>query len=155
MKTSWITRSLVLAAAFALAGCHKEAPAQAPPAPGPAPSDGSTPSGGDSRSGADDTAGGSDTSSGSGSNAAQGPRCATDADCVVSCAREGDCCDQLCPPCDQAFHREALKALESWRAERCAAASCPVAKCMAPKEDSIARCSAGQCVAERVPRAAQ
>ncbi|AUX41654.1 hypothetical protein SOCE26_030760 [Sorangium cellulosum] len=149
MTTSWITRSLVLAGITALAGCHKEAPPQAPPAPGPAPSDGSQTSRGDTTSGGDTPA------AGSGSNAAPGPRCATDADCVVSCAREGDCCDQLCPPCDQAFHREALGALQQWRAERCAAASCPVAKCMAPKEDSVARCSAGQCVAERVPRAAQ
>ena len=77
--------------------------------------------------------------------------CQTDADCVVSCARPQECCDQLCPPCDQAFHKDALAAHEAWRAQSCAATSCPVAKCMAPTEDSVARCSAGTCIVERVP----
>ena len=81
--------------------------------------------------------------------------CETDADCVVSCARPQECCDQLCPPCDQAFHRDALAAHETWRSQNCAATSCPVAKCMAPTQDSVARCSAGTCTVERVPHVEQ
>lgn len=77
--------------------------------------------------------------------------CTTDDDCVVSCAREADCCDQLCGPCEQAFNVADMEGLEAWRAERCAATSCPVAKCMAPTEETFARCDAGTCVVERRP----
>jgi hypothetical protein len=90
-----------------------------------------------------------------GGSAAGTHTCQTDADCVVSCARPQECCDQLCPPCDQAFHKDALAAHEAWRSESCAATSCPVAKCMAPTEDSVARCAAGTCTVERVPHAEQ
>lgn len=149
MKPLSLSPSLMLVGLAGLAaGCHKEAPAQAPPAvdamprtqdpaaTGAAPGDGSG-------------------ASADGSGAATEPRCEADADCVASCARAGQCCDQLCPPCDQAFHRDALAALQQWRAASCAAESCPVAKCMAPKEDSVARCKAGQCVVERVPHVEQ
>ena len=78
-------------------------------------------------------------------------RCTTDADCVVSCARPSQCCDQLCPPCEQVFHKDELAAHEKWRSAKCAAVSCPVAKCMAPKEQTIGRCSSGQCTIERKP----
>ena len=77
--------------------------------------------------------------------------CATDADCVVSCARASECCDQLCPPCAQVFNKTSLEALMKWRQDSCAGKSCPMAKCMAPKEDTIAHCTAGQCTIERVP----
>jgi hypothetical protein len=80
--------------------------------------------------------------------------CQGDSDCIISCAQQGECCDQLCPPCNQAFHRDALAAHEQWRTASCAATSCPVAKCMAPTEETVARCSAGQCVVERRPLAA-
>ncbi len=79
--------------------------------------------------------------------------CQTDADCVASCARASECCDQLCPPCEQVFNRDGLAALMSWRGEHCAAVSCPMAKCIAPKEDSVAHCTAGQCTLSKVPAA--
>ncbi|KYF70248.1 hypothetical protein BE17_36935 [Sorangium cellulosum] len=137
MNTSSL--SLALVALACLAGCRNEAPAQS------APPTSTTPTAVTSAS---------PTDTGDGSGAASSPRCETDADCVVSCARPADCCDQLCPPCDQAFHRDELAALQQWRAQSCAAASCPVAKCMAPKEESVARCASGQCLVQRVPRAA-
>jgi hypothetical protein len=148
MNISSLSPPLVLVALAGLSGCHKEAPAQAPPAIDAMPrtQDPATtgaPPGDGSGAPAD------------GSGAANEPRCAADTDCVASCARAGQCCDQLCPPCDQAFHRDALAALQQWRAASCAAVSCPVAKCMAPTEDSVARCKAGQCVVERVPLTTQ
>jgi hypothetical protein len=77
--------------------------------------------------------------------------CSSDADCVVSCARANECCDQLCPPCAQVFNKASLEALMNWRKDSCAGKSCPMAKCMAPKEDTVAHCTAGQCTIERVP----
>ncbi|XYI00949.1 hypothetical protein ACMHYB_14840 [Sorangium sp. So ce1128] len=138
MKPPSPSRSLVLVALSCLAGCHKDAPASI------------TPTAVTSAPPAD-----TGTAAGDGSGATSSPRCETDADCVVSCARAGDCCDQLCPPCDQAFHRDELATLQQWRAQSCAAVSCPVAKCMAPKEESVARCAAGQCLVQRIPRAEQ
>ncbi|WP_437489613.1 hypothetical protein WME75_11045 [Sorangium sp. So ce1014] len=148
MKILSLSPALVLVGLAGLAGCHKEAPAQAPPAVDAMPrtQDPAT-------TGASPADGSGAPADGSG--AATEPRCEADADCVASCARAGQCCDQLCPPCDQAFHRDALAALQQWRAASCAAESCPVAKCMAPKEDSVARCKAGQCVVERVPHVEQ
>ncbi|XXT22681.1 hypothetical protein WME94_14115 [Sorangium sp. So ce429] len=137
MNTSSLSLSLALVALACLAGCHKDAPTSTTPT-AVTPASPTDPG----------------TAAGDGSGAASGPRCETDADCVVSCARAGDCCDQLCPPCDQAFHRDELAALQQWRSQSCAAVSCPVAKCMAPQEDSVARCAAGQCLVQRVPRAA-
>ncbi|WP_437638431.1 hypothetical protein [Sorangium sp. So ce854] len=149
MNTSSLSRALAPLGLLALAACHKDAPAQVPVSPeataAPTAPAGAAPT----------TPAETGAASGDRTGAEAAPRCATDADCVVSCARAGQCCDQLCPPCDQAFHRDALAAHEQWRARSCAAESCPVAKCMAPKEDSIARCAAGQCVVERVPRAEQ
>ncbi len=80
--------------------------------------------------------------------------CTTDDDCVVSCARAGDCCDQLCPPCDQVYTRADHDALMAWRDQSCAAASCPIAKCMAPDHENVARCRDGACVIESIPTAA-
>ncbi|MGK3995596.1 hypothetical protein [Sorangium sp. So ce1024] len=147
MNTSSSSRSLALLGVVALAACRNDAPAQAPVSPGPAAAP--TPP----VEAAPDAPAGADAAPGDRASAEAAPRCATDADCVVSCARPEQCCNQLCPPCAQAFHRDALAAHEQWRAQSCAAESCPVAKCMAPKEDTIARCAAGQCVVERVPRA--
>jgi len=79
--------------------------------------------------------------------------CATDDDCVVSCAQRENCCDQLCPPCRQAYHKDELAELEAWRAGpgACEAQECPMAKCMAPTEATTARCQEGQCVVETTP----
>ncbi len=77
--------------------------------------------------------------------------CASDDDCVVSCAVEGQCCEQLCAPCDQAYTHAALAALETWKAQSCGGENCPVAKCMAPDHEAVPRCRDGACVAELVP----
>src|SRR5687767_12554169 len=74
--------------------------------------------------------------------------CESDDDCVISCARPDECCDQLCDPCEQAWLRSDLEAHEDWRGPACAATSCPVARCAAPTEETIARCEAGACVVE-------
>ncbi len=149
MKISLPSRSLVLAGLACLAGCTKE------PAPlarrGSRPRPRRRPRRRAETSPAAAPAGGAARRRPGNRAAPTEARCEADADCVVSCARAGQCCDQLCPPCSQAFHRDALAELQKWRAASCAAASCPVAKCMAPKEDSVARCKAGACVVERVP----
>lgn len=146
MKTSLLlSRSLVLAGLACLAGCAKEPAPQAPPAAATSPA-AQPPPGAESAPAAQ-----APPAAGEPRSAAADLRCEADADCVVSCARAGQCCDQLCPPCNQVFHRDALAELQKWRAASCAAESCPVAKCMAPKEDSVARCKAGACVIERVP----
>jgi hypothetical protein len=82
--------------------------------------------------------------------AGDAPRCESDSDCVATCAREGQCCDDLCPPCDNAFHKDALAKHEAWKAQTCTA-ECPVAKCMAPTEEPVAKCKEGACVVELVP----
>ncbi|WP_437281162.1 hypothetical protein WME90_11565 [Sorangium sp. So ce375] len=157
MKTPLLSRSLALAGLACLAGCPKEPTAQAPSGAESAPT-AQAPSGAEpapaaqAPPGADSApAAQAPPATDDARGAAAEPRCEADADCVVSCARAGQCCDQLCPPCNQAFHRDALAALQKWRSASCAAESCPVAKCMAPKEDSVARCKAGACVVERVP----
>ena len=121
---SFALLSLTLASA-----CHKEGPAAATPTPA-ASSDPAAPAA-----------------------AGDALTCQTDADCVVSCARASECCDQLCPPCAQAFNHTSLDALMKWRGESCAAVSCPMAKCMAPKEETSAKCEAGQCTVVRTPAA--
>jgi hypothetical protein len=86
--------------------------------------------------------------------AAGAPTCSTDADCVVSCSKPNDCCDQLCPPCEQVFNTAGLAELDTWKQGNCAATQCPVAKCMAPREETFARCVSGSCTIERKPVAA-
>jgi hypothetical protein len=116
---------------LSVAACHKSS---APPLE-PTGLDAPPPSGGQ----AGEAAGGGEAA------------CKSDDDCVVSCARPSECCDQLCPPCAQVFTKDALAALDAWKSQNCAAVSCPVAKCMAPKEQTIAKCNAGTCTIERVP----
>ena len=86
-----------------------------------------------------------------GGGASEAGECQSDDDCVVSCSRPNECCDQLCPPCEQAFSKAELEAHLSWQGPACAATSCPVAKCMAPTEETFAKCEAGQCVTGRKP----
>ena len=135
MKTV-VTAALSFALAFAVAACEKEGSPPEPAAPQQTPP--LAPSGPDSPPPPPGPTGAA-------------PVCQSDADCVISCARAGECCDQLCPPCAQAFHKDALAAHETWRGPACAATSCPVARCMAPKEETVARCSSGTCVVERRP----
>lgn len=119
-----------------LTACHKEGP---PPATG----------------GTTAPATGGETGTGTPATPAAGEgdalACQTDADCVVSCARAHECCDQLCPPCAQVFNKASLEALMTWRKDSCEGKQCPMAKCMAPKEETVAHCTAGQCTIERVP----
>jgi hypothetical protein len=131
-------KTFAFAIAFALmsvAACHKSS--GPPPEPtgtdAPAPSAGGEAGGGDAPAAA--------------------MACKSDDDCVVSCARPSECCNQLCPPCEQVFTKDALAALETWKSQNCAAVSCPMAKCMAPKEQTVARCTSGTCTIERVPAA--
>ena len=125
-------RILILVASIALFACNKDAPPVAEPQPETA-----TP----------ENTGGDPT------QAAGAFTCATDDDCVISCAQKDNCCDQLCPPCRQAFHTDELAQIEQWRAGACAAQECPVAKCMAPTETTVARCQAGACAVETTPTA--
>ncbi len=87
----------------------------------------------------------------SGGTVADG-ECTADDDCVISCAAPEQCCDaQLCPPCQQVYTRSELAALETWKSESCADESCPMAKCMAPTEQAMAVCNAGQCEVQMAP----
>lgn len=83
--------------------------------------------------------------------AGTGATCASDADCVITCARPSECCDQLCEPCRQVMHKNDLAAHETWRSQSCSADTCPVARCMPPKESTTARCEAGACVVQTQP----
>jgi predicted small lipoprotein YifL len=121
-----------------LTACQKEGPPPTPPTAGGTVVPPAVGEGGGST--ATPAAGGSDALA-----------CQSDADCVVSCARANECCDQLCPPCAQVFNKASLEALMTWRKDSCADKSCPMAKCMAPKEDTVAHCTSGQCTIERVP----
>jgi hypothetical protein len=117
-------RILLLASAFAIAACSGSSTPSSTPAPDPVDNSG-------------------------GSAAAE---CASDDDCVVSCAVPEQCCDaQLCEPCQQVYTRAELAAIDDWRARSCAGESCPMAKCMAPTEQAVAVCSAGQCEIKLVP----
>jgi hypothetical protein len=77
--------------------------------------------------------------------------CTADTDCVVSCAQPEQCCDQLCPPCEQAWLKSDLETHHTWQVNACDPSQCPVAKCMAPTEETFARCEAGACVVGRRP----
>lgn len=77
--------------------------------------------------------------------------CTMDADCVISCARPNECCDQLCEPCEQAWHRDLLAEHQAWKGTACADTECPVARCKQPTEQTIAVCREGACVVERQP----
>lgn len=88
----------------------------------------------------------------SGGGASAGGECASSEDCVISCAAPDQCCDaQLCEPCQQVYTRAELAALDAWKAASCADASCPMAKCMAPTEQAVAACNAGQCEVQMAP----
>lgn len=69
--------------------------------------------------------------------------CHSDADCVVSCRRDGDCCGDLCT-CQQVYNTGFAKELERFQAASCQDARCPKAKCKPPREVS-AVCSNGLC----------
>lgn len=47
--------------------------------------------------------------------------CSSDSDCVVSCLYyDKSCCADPCgEPCDDVYHKDALAALEKWRAAHC------------------------------------
>jgi len=72
--------------------------------------------------------------------------CATDADCAVSCIRDGGCCDELCG-CSQVYNRKHLAALERAKSALCDKdVPCPVARCSGRKRTQ-ARCIDSLCAA--------
>lgn len=76
--------------------------------------------------------------------------CERDEDCAVTCHVDGQCCDQLCQ-CTNVYARTFVDTLEAQRSRLCRGEPCPVASCMAPTEQVVARCDAGRCVAEVKP----
>lgn len=76
--------------------------------------------------------------------------CTSDDDCVATCARRNECCDELCAPCPHAMHKADLAAHETWR-KQCSKDRCPVARCAPPKERTVASCQSGTCVVQRLP----
>lgn len=109
----------------------------------PAPGSNPAPTGGGTTGGAIDNAGGAPPP-------APGV-CTMDADCVISCARPNECCDQLCEPCEQAWHRDLLAEQQAWKSGACDQTECPVARCKQPTERTTAVCREGACVVEREP----
>ena len=77
--------------------------------------------------------------------------CSSDGDCVVSCQPRGECCEELCTPCANPYHRDEIPALQEWIARTCDTHRCPVARCVAPSQQGVARCTAGKCTAELIP----
>ncbi len=79
--------------------------------------------------------------------------CAEDADCVVSCLRDGRCCPEPCPPCERAYRRDFLARLRRHIARRCVGLSCPDVHCAggAGEGSVVPRCRRRRCVVERGP----
>jgi hypothetical protein len=78
--------------------------------------------------------------------------CQADADCVITCARPNDCCDQLCG-CSNAVSATWLAGHQAWKGEQCTEAVCPIAACAPPRFEAVARCVENRCKAELVERA--
>ncbi|HTM19148.1 MAG TPA: hypothetical protein VL172_01525 [Kofleriaceae bacterium] len=79
--------------------------------------------------------------------------CKVDADCTLSCGYPLACCDQRCGPCQQAYTQAELEQLRQWRGASCKAVpECKYPDCAPPNYDTVARCRAGACVVDRVPR---
>lgn len=80
--------------------------------------------------------------------------CASDADCVFSCAAKDECCDR--PVCDVVMHKQAAAEVIRYNNDRCtddARARCPAAEARPePGYVLAARCQAGACVAEKLPK---
>jgi hypothetical protein len=80
--------------------------------------------------------------------------CASDADCVFSCAAKDECCDR--PVCDLVLHKQAAAAVIRHNNDRCTddqRAKCPAVEARAePGYVLAARCTAGTCVAEKLPK---
>ena len=76
--------------------------------------------------------------------------CVEDADCQVTCLRDGSCCGQLCQ-CTNVYNSAFVAKLQAQREASCADAMCPVASCMAPTEQPVARCVESMCTVEMKP----
>ncbi|MBI4954237.1 MAG: hypothetical protein HY908_19590 [Myxococcales bacterium] len=80
-------------------------------------------------------------------------RCGTDADCVISCDREGECCTGGCG-CETAVHRSVAEAAAAWRRSHCKGwdeDGCPTYDCDRPRHRYVPVCRAGACVADERP----
>lgn len=76
--------------------------------------------------------------------------CQSDADCAITCRRDGDCCPELCA-CTSVYNKAFIAELEQQQAH-CDARKCPVARCEAPTHDLAAVCEAGVCAVRQTPR---
>lgn len=76
-------------------------------------------------------------------------RCQSDADCVVSCDRRGDCCNN--PYCEAVLHRDVARDAQEWKRESCKQDDfdkCPQVGSRMPVSYAIVpTCQSGQCVA--------
>ena len=72
--------------------------------------------------------------------------CQSDADCVVSCRVDGDCCQELCT-CTQVYNQGFLTELTAFQEASCKDPNCPMAKCKPPRERRAA-CRSGMCELE-------
>lgn len=71
--------------------------------------------------------------------------CSQDSDCVVSCLRDGSCCDELCG-CSQIYSKSYAAQLAGAKSSHCSAeVRCPVARCSGRKAVA-ARCVNARCV---------
>lgn len=75
--------------------------------------------------------------------------CATDADCVVSCKVDGQCCGNLCQ-CQQTYNQTFFAELSAH--QKVCSARCPKARCAYTDHRLEPACKAGLCVTKAVPR---
>lgn len=80
-----------------------------------------------------------------GATAASALACESDADCVVSCYKDGRCCEELCG-CSRVYHRTFAARLAAAVKANCSPdVVCPVARCVGTKSAKAA-CDGGKCV---------
>ncbi len=83
-----------------------------------------------------------------GATSAAARACQSDADCTLSCYRDGRCCKELCG-CSQVYNNTHAKLLADAVARNCSPdVRCPMAGCRGTKGGK-AVCEAGQCVLEQ------
>lgn len=75
--------------------------------------------------------------------------CQTDADCAVTCRRDGHCCPDLCT-CETVYNTAFIAQLDAAQAH-CDARKCPVARCAPPAYTVVPVCQRGLCAARKDP----
>jgi len=80
-------------------------------------------------------------------------QCKVDANCVVSCAREGDCCGvgYQCTNVQSAAEHTRINEKNRAACPSDRPDDCPVYDCPMPTHDYLAVCQKGACVAEKRP----